>query len=65
MTQEEYARLAARYACYLLYSRRTIDTASADASNLYALLQEGLGIHDDSPQVPLDKIVEYVIEQMR
>lgn len=65
MTREEYAKLAATYALFLLRQRPTIDSASADACNLYALLQEGLGDSDNDPQVPLDEIVKYVHNQMK
>ena len=64
MTQQEYAELAGRYILYLLYTRETIDCHSAEACNLGALVQEGLGNHDEDPQVPLDVIVEYVKKQM-
>jgi hypothetical protein len=64
MKQEEYANLAAKYALFLLRSHRNLDTASAEACNLWALLQEGLGERDDNPQVPLEAIVEYVKKQM-
>ena len=33
---------------------------SADACNLHELCLHGLGHYDDSPQVPLETIVEYV-----
>lgn len=65
MTKQEYATLAARYALYLLYNRRVIDTGSAEGCNLWTLLQEGLGGHDDNAATPpLADIVKFVKEQM-
>jgi len=58
------AELAARYALFLLYRDGAIDGASAEGCNLWTLLQEGLGDHDDAPQVPLDEVVGRVEEQM-
>ena len=63
----ELLRLAARLANYcLLGSGRDLGTfgGSADCCNLTTLCQEGLGSHDEAPQVPLAEIVRYVEEQL-
>lgn len=64
MSQQDYAMLAMRYAIWLLYNKGSIDGSSAHGCNLGALLQEGLGNHDEDPQVPLDKIVALVKSEM-
>ncbi len=60
MTNEEYLKLAAKFARHLLLGSKGIVPGSADACNLIELLNEGLGYHDDAPQVPLNEIVKCV-----
>lgn len=55
--------LGARFALHLLY-HGGIEAGSADSCNLFTLLQEGLGSHDDSPQVPLAEVVAHVRLQL-
>lgn len=67
MTKDEVLKLAARFALHLLYTKQHemgSFGASADSCNLWALLQEGLGDHDDQPQVPLDQIIVTVKKQL-
>jgi len=65
MTRQEYAALAAEYTLWLLYRRKSIESGSTEACNLWALFQEGLGHCDPDPQVPLLEIVEYVRSEMK
>lgn len=54
-------RLAARLAARCLHGEFS---GSADACNLLVLCQEGLGYHDEAPQVPLAEIVRHVEGQL-
>ncbi len=65
MMPADYAKLAAEYARHLLYRDGRIEGSSASGCNLWALLQEGLGNHDNDPQVPLAEIVTCVREDMK
>ncbi len=64
MSEEYYLKLAAKFVLYKLLNSQSIESGSADACNLIELCYEGLGHHDDYPQVPLDEIVRYVKSQM-
>lgn len=64
MSKEDYLKLAAKFVLHKLLNGQSIETGSADACNLIELCYEGLGHHDDYPQVPLDEIVKYVQAQM-
>jgi hypothetical protein len=59
MTKEDYLRLAARFVIHTLLNNKPIDCGSADACNLIELCYEGLGHHDDDPQVPFLKSWDY------
>ena len=54
--------LTAKLAVYI--SVHGSSPGSADMCNLHELALAGLGYDDDSPQVPLDKIVECVKKQL-
>ena len=60
MKENDYLKLAARFVIHTLLNNKPIECGSADACNLIELCYEGLGHHDDYPQVPLDEIVKYV-----
>lgn len=66
-SQHEVLKLAARYALHLLYTKSHEMGEfgkSADHCNLWDLLQEGLGHHDEHPQVSLEEIISFVKKQL-
>lgn len=66
-SNQDLLRLAAKYLLHVLYTNQhdmSKLTHSAEFCNLWSLCQEGLGEHDDYPQVPLEDIIVLVEQEL-